>query len=76
MYTPIIQLDNIAFLDGGKFVWRETKAIGDRLRSRFEFSTQIGILVEPSQKSLKRAATLHGVSSTRPMPVFQLRTGS
>ena len=47
MYTPIIQLNNIAFLDRGKFVRRETKAISDRLRSRFEFSTQLGILVEP-----------------------------
>ena len=76
MYTPTVQLNNIAFQDGGKFVLRETEAISDRLRSRFEFSTQVGILVETSQKSLKRAATLHGVSSTRPMPVFQLRTGS
>jgi hypothetical protein len=76
VYTPTIQLNNIALQDGGKFVLRETEAISDRLRSRFEFSTQVGIFVETSQKSLKRAATFHGMSSTRPMPVFQLRTGS
>ena len=32
VYTPIVQLNNIALQDGGKFVWRETEAISDRLR--------------------------------------------
>ncbi len=51
VHTPIIQLNDVAFLDSSKFVMRESEAISDRLRSRFEFSTQVCILIETSQKS-------------------------
>jgi len=76
VHTPIIKLNNIAIEDGRKFVRCKTEPLGDRLRSCFKFRSQVCVFIKARQHALQRAATFHGVNSTRPMPVFQLRTGS
>jgi len=76
MHAPIIKLHNIAIEDGRKLLGGEAEPPSYGLWLRLKFSAQLCVLIKARQHAFKRAATLHGVSSTRPMPVFQLRTGS
>jgi len=76
MHSPIVELRNITFQDRVQLVLGQAELIRDSLRSYLKLGAQALVLVKTRQQALERAAPAHGVSSTRPMPVFQLRTGS